>query len=230
MRKNRNQLSVEELCPTLGGATGMERNRQLRMSVNDSVSLVQRQGGPELFIAWKHMHATLYLMHSVMGSQCSFCRRVAEWRWWDAMRISLKAEFWTFWRVDNRTGCIHETPLDKLFIPSPIQGLSTEHFPYTWSSSPISSQQALLPKRESILTALHCPEGRAYSLSCACGLHQSDRGAFFHSLWLFLFIQHIIDQQLHHVNSLSPQSTLQRCFFYTRWTIHIQLQHRVHWC
>ena len=42
MRKNQNQLSVEELCPTLGGATGMERNRQLRMSVNDSISPVQR--------------------------------------------------------------------------------------------------------------------------------------------------------------------------------------------
>ena len=98
------------------------------------------------------MHATLYLMHSVMGSQCSFCRRVAEWWWWDAMRTSLKADFWTFWRVDNRTGCIHETPLDTYLslYPYNVSQLNTFHTP----------DPAVL----SVHNRLSCPKGRAYSL------------------------------------------------------------------
>ena len=54
------------------------------------------------------MHATLYLMRSEMGSQCSFFRRGVEGGWRGAMRMSLAAKFWTFWKGWMRIGCTHE--------------------------------------------------------------------------------------------------------------------------
>ena len=49
--------------------------------------------GPELFIALKHIQATLYLIQYEMGSQCSFSRRGGEWWLQGAKRTSLAAKF-----------------------------------------------------------------------------------------------------------------------------------------
>ena len=62
------------------------------------VAVRKGKPGPEPFIALKHIQATLYLIHSEMGSQCSFSRRGVEWWWWGAKRTSLAAKFWIFRR------------------------------------------------------------------------------------------------------------------------------------
>ena len=38
-----------------------------------------KHAGPEPLITLKHIQATLYLIRSEMGSQCSFSRRGVEW-------------------------------------------------------------------------------------------------------------------------------------------------------
>ena len=54
------------------------------------------------------MHATLYLMRPEMGSQCSFFRRVVEWWWRGAMRMSCSKGSNFLERLDDRNGCAQE--------------------------------------------------------------------------------------------------------------------------
>ena len=55
-----------------------EEERSVRDGVQ-TCSSSERQAGPEPFIALRHIQATLYLIRSEMGSQCSFSRRGVEW-------------------------------------------------------------------------------------------------------------------------------------------------------
>ena len=66
----------------------------------------ERQVGPDPFIACKHMHATLYLMRSEMGSQCSFCSRVVMTRRHEDESCSTVLNFLE--RLDDCIGCAHE--------------------------------------------------------------------------------------------------------------------------
>ena len=52
--------------------------------------------------------ATLYLIRSEMGSQCSFSRRGVEWWWLGAKRTSLAAVLNFRERLDDRIRCTHE--------------------------------------------------------------------------------------------------------------------------
>ena len=66
--------------------------------------------GPDPFIAKKHVHATLYLMHSEMGTQCSFVRRGVKYV--VMMRChedeSCRKVLNFVERLDDRIGCAHE--------------------------------------------------------------------------------------------------------------------------
>ena len=64
---------------------------------------LERQAGQEPLIALKHIQATLYLIHSEMGSQCSFSRRGVEWWRRGAKRTGFAAKLCIFWR-----GCMTE--------------------------------------------------------------------------------------------------------------------------
>ena len=71
-----------------------EEERSVRDGVYRYVAVQKgKLTGPEPFIALKHIQATLYLIRSEMGSQCSFSRRGVEWWWRGAKRTSLAAKF-----------------------------------------------------------------------------------------------------------------------------------------
>ena len=60
----------------------------LKPPLNPKIFYEERAAGP-VTIALKHTQATLYLIRSKMGSQCSFTRRGVEWWWRGAKRTSL---------------------------------------------------------------------------------------------------------------------------------------------